>query len=108
MSVEREALEREIGEVAAKLSALRRKRRLIEIADGRNARAASPRILAIKKAYLANEISVGDIAQRFGTSRGFIQNLAKEFDWPRRSPPKARHSRSVHPQERAAMADGDA
>lgn len=106
MNVERETLEREIGETAARLSALRRKRRQLEIAEGKNVRANSPRIQAIKKAYVANQISVAEVARAFATSPGFVQRLARDLDWPRRSPPKC-HGQSLRrgvqtSQERAA------
>ncbi len=101
MNVDRETLEREIGETAAKLSALRRKRRQLEIAEGKNRRANSPRIEAIRKAYVANETSVAEVARAFGTSPGFVQRLARDLDWPRRSPPKCA-GQAVRRQEEAA------
>lgn len=80
-------LEREIASTAAYLTKLRRQRRDMEIAAGKNERAKSPRILAIRLAYVGKQVTVADIAERFGTSAGFVQKLARELDWPRRSPP---------------------
>lgn len=85
--MDREALEREIGETAAKLTALRHKRRQLDIAEGKYRRVNSPRILAIKKAYMANQMSVAEVARQYSTSSGYVQRLARELDWPRRSPP---------------------
>lgn len=98
---EMETLEREIASTAAYLTKLRRQRRDMEIAAGKNARANSPRVQAIKRAYVANQISLHDLAREFGTSRGFIQNLVIEFNWPRRSPPKCHGQRLRRQQEGA-------
>lgn len=79
-------LEREIGRLAARLTELRRLRSKNRRRALDRARATSPRILAIKKAYLEGNDSVGEIARAFKTSTGHVQRLVREFDWPRRSP----------------------
>lgn len=49
----------------------------------------TPRIRAIKRAYLANELPVGDIARAFGTTRPVIYRLAEQHGWPMRRPGKS-------------------
>lgn len=90
MADERSQIEHEIGVLSTKISVLRYRRRQLEIREGRYARALSPRTLAIKAAYVANECSVTDVALAFNTSAGFVQRLARELAWPRRSPLKCK------------------
>jgi len=87
---ERAHIEAEIGRLMARVTELRRQRREIDIREGKYARALTPRVLAIKSAYVANQMAVREIAGAFGTSAGHVQRLARELAWPRRSPPKCR------------------
>lgn len=88
-----EDLDREIVEMAARLTALRALRRKHEISSGHWMRERTPRVQSIKAAYLANQVSVEEIARIFGTSRGYIHNLVTGYDWPRRSPPRSNRMR---------------
>lgn len=81
-------IEQEIGELQARLTALRRQRYGADRKARRAALEQSPRIQAIKKYYLANHASIAEIAEAFNTSSGAIQALVRKYDWPRRSPPK--------------------
>lgn len=81
-------LDREIAELQAKITALRRLRYSGAREARRKGYEQTPRIQAIKKYYAANHASVAEIARAFNTSSGAIQILVKKYDWPRRSPPK--------------------
>jgi hypothetical protein len=83
-------IEREIGALMAQVTKLRWERRAAEIIAGRNERANSPRVKAIRNAYTSGEASVAEVARQFNTSAGYVQRLARELDWPRRSPLKCR------------------
>jgi DNA invertase Pin-like site-specific DNA recombinase len=88
MSPDTQTLDREMAELQARLTELRR----IRYAGDRAARKAkieqSPRVQSIKKYYLANHASIAEIARAYNTSEGAIQALVRKYDWPRRSPPK--------------------
>lgn len=46
----------------------------------------TPRIRAIKRAYLAGELPVGDVARAFGVSRNVVLRMARRHGWPLRQP----------------------
>jgi hypothetical protein len=81
-------IDRQIAQLQAELTALRRIKYASSRAMVRKMHEESPRIQAIKKYYIANQASVAEIAQAFNTSSGAIQALVLKYDWPRRSPPK--------------------
>ena len=86
---ERERLDREIASTTAYLNKLRRARRALSYREYRERVEKSDRTEAIRKAYVANQVSIEMIADRFGVSHGHIQRMARLYDWPRRRPWRA-------------------
>lgn len=93
---ELEQIEREIASTMAHLTKLRKARRALCRSQ------MSERQERIRDAYVANQVSIAVIAERYNTSQGAIQRWARRFNWPRRSLPKCEGQAVRRAGERAA------